>query len=71
MSQVIWLCSRPIYIDDRARKICFGDENNCIKYRTVKQFDVAFETLAEMIKYCKNCMYEVKDEAKKDCKVGT
>jgi len=53
MSQVIWLYSEPIYVDDRRRKICFGDKNNCIEYRTVKQFDVAFEMLMKMIEYCR------------------
>jgi hypothetical protein len=65
MSQVIWLCSKSIYIDDRARKICFGDENNCMKFRTKRQFEVVMR----MVEYCKNCMYEVEESAKKACKV--
>jgi len=40
-------------VDDRRRMICFNTGADCVRYRTVKQFDVAFETLMKMIEYCR------------------
>jgi len=53
MIQVIWLYDKAIYVDDRRRMICFNTGADCVRYRTVKQFDVAFETLMKMIEYCR------------------
>jgi hypothetical protein len=65
----IYMCRRTIYVYERERKICFG-ENDCIKYGTKRQFDMAFETLMKTIECCKEHEYKVIDEVKKVCGEG-
>jgi hypothetical protein len=56
-----------VRIDSEKRMICFGGNDNCIKFRTKKQFDVVFEVVMRMVEYCKNCMHEVEEITKKTC----
>jgi isopropylmalate/homocitrate/citramalate synthase len=45
--------------------ICFGSDDNCITVKTKKQFEIVFEVIMKTVEYCKNCMYEVEEMAKK------
>ncbi|MCI4407687.1 MAG: hypothetical protein JHC26_01255 [Thermofilum sp.] len=66
--EAIPMCGRTIYIYHGKRMICFDDD--CVKYRTRKQFDIAYEMLVKMIDCCKDYEYKVIDVMKKACKEG-
>jgi len=70
MSLWICLCSKPLRIDSRKKMICFGSDDNCITVKTKKQFEIVFEVIMKTVEYCKNCMYEVEEMAKKVYKEG-
>jgi len=67
MSLWVCLCSKSVRIDSRKRVVCFGSDDNCMKFKTKRQFDVVFEVVMRMVEYCKNCMYETEEVAKKTC----
>jgi hypothetical protein len=52
MIQMFIFCGEGISIDTRSKKICFGGVD-CIKYKTEKQFEVAYEMLMKIIEYCR------------------
>jgi hypothetical protein len=64
MSLVVLFCGK-ISIDDRKRVICFNDVD-CMRFRTKKQFDVAFEIVTKMIEHCKRYMYEIEEKRNKE-----
>jgi hypothetical protein len=46
------LCGNGVSIDTKSKKICFNGID-CIKYRTEKQFEVAYEILMKVIELCR------------------
>jgi uncharacterized protein YybS (DUF2232 family) len=52
------------------RMICFGSNDDCMKFRTKKEFEAVFEVVMKMVEYCKNCMHEVEEMAKRAGREG-
>jgi len=52
MIQMILFCGNGISVDVKKREICFNGID-CVRYRTEKQFDVAYEMLMKVIEYCR------------------
>jgi len=53
------ICGRSIIIDNCNRQICVGAK--CIKYRTRKQFDIAYEVVMEIARYCEEKITKKKE----------
>jgi len=53
------ICGRSIIIDNYNRQICIGAK--CIKYRTRKQFDIAYEMVMEVARYCEEEVMKKKE----------
>jgi len=66
MMWTLVICGTEIFIDPRRREICFSD--GCVRYRTEKQFGMAYEMLTKIVGYCSEYMHKIEKEGKKNCK---
>jgi hypothetical protein len=58
------ICNKSILIDSRDREICFGAE--CIRYRTKKQFEIAYQVIVMMSKFYDDVTMKFIEEWRKE-----